>query len=101
LTRLPRVTQGSDMGLIKDRHVGKYEGHTIEVVEDGVAKRVTLLVDGHELASESCIVPQEISLTGIIGGGQAVAAQVTIRFLASSKVSAMVDGKPIDLVKAD
>jgi hypothetical protein len=86
------------MSLVKERHVGKYRDHTIEVVEDGLAKRVTLLVDGRELASESCVLPQEITLTGTLGEAQ-LAAAVTVRFLASSRVTATVDGTPIELVK--
>ena len=86
------------MGLIRDRHVGRYSDHTIEVVEDGVTKRVTLLVDGREAASESCVLPQEVVLTGTVGGQEAT-AKVVVRFLKGSDVSLEVGGTKIPLEK--
>ena len=88
------------MSLTEDRHVGRYQDHVIEIKEDGVAKTVSLILDGREAARESCILPQEITLTGSIADGKsAVTAKVIVRFLASSRVALEIDGEPIPLEK--
>jgi hypothetical protein len=79
------------MGLIEERHEYTYQGHRILVLEDGVRKRVTLLLDGVEAASESCMLPQEITLTGAVGDVP-VRAKVETRLLRSSVVSVEVGG---------
>jgi len=86
------------MGLIRDRHVGRFRDHTIEIVEDGVAKRVTLYIDGDKVAGESCILPQEIVLTGTLADHD-VEAKVVVRFLRNSQVSLEVAGEAIPLEK--
>lgn len=79
------------MGILEERHIYTHHGHRIEVREDAVRKRVTLLVDGIEAASESCMLPQEITLVGSIADAP-VRATVTIRFLRGSVVAVEVDG---------
>lgn len=86
------------MGLIEDRHVGRYGDHTIEIIEDGVAKRVSLVIDGSKVSSESCILPQEIVLAGAIEA-HAVEARVVTRMLKSSLVTLEIDGAAVPLEK--
>lgn len=82
------------MGLIEDRHTHEYQGHRIEIVEDGVAKRVRLLVDGREIASESSMLPQEINIDAAVGEAT-LRASVRVRFLRGSVVSLEVEGAPL------
>jgi hypothetical protein len=82
------------MGLIEDRHTYEHQGHRIEIVEDGVAKRVRLLVDGREIASESSVLPREITIDASVGEAP-LRASVRVRFLRGSVVSLEVDGVPL------
>lgn len=85
--------------LVRDRHVGQHHGHTFEIAEDGVAKRVTLSIDGAEVAGESCILPQRIELTGKLDGAD-VRAIVVVRLLQHSEVSLQVGGVDVPLQKS-
>jgi len=88
------------MGMLEDRHTHTHQGHRIEVVENAVAKRVTLLIDGREVASESCMLPQEITLDGAIDDAP-VQAKIVIRFLRGSVVTLEIDGTPTPLLKSE
>jgi hypothetical protein len=39
------------MGLIGDGYRGTYQGHTIELIRDNLAKKLKLVIDGVEVAS--------------------------------------------------
>lgn len=86
------------MGMLEDRHTHTHQGHRIEVVENAVTKRVALLVDGREVASESCMLPQEITLHAAIDAAP-VQAKIVIRFLRGSIVTLEIDGVPTPLTK--
>ena len=86
------------MGMLEDRYTHTHDGHRILVVENAVSKRVALFIDGVEVASESCMLPQEITLTGSIGDAP-VQATVKIRFLRGSVVTLEIDGAATPLEK--
>ncbi len=91
------------MALTGDRFVGTFEGHTIELIRNNWNKTLRLLIDGKEVASESCMLPRHITLTGAVehGGVQhAVVAQSAPDHLLWTKATLEVDGQPLTLTKS-
>ena len=90
------------MAISGDRYVGAYEGHTVEFVRNNWTKTLTLLIDGKEAASASCMVPGRRTLTGALehnGVSHAVVAEsVPHRFL-WTKATIAIDGTPLTLKK--
>lgn len=54
------------MAITGDHYVGVYEGHVIELVRNNWVKKLSLMIDGKEVGSESCMLPHTIKLSGII-----------------------------------
>ena len=90
------------MAITGDRYVGTYEGHRIELVRNNWDKTLKLLIDGKEVASESRILPHDITLTGSFeheGVRHTVKAKAVSHFL-SSEDTVEVDGEALPLTKA-
>src|SRR5258708_30467936 len=51
------------MAITGDRYVGTYEGHTIELIRNNWDKTLSLLIDGNKVATESRLLPHDITLT--------------------------------------
>lgn len=84
------------MRVITERHAAEYEGHTIELVRNALAKTLTLRIDGTPVARASCALPRDVILTGTLehrGIQHAVTAKsiVHLRTL-SRQASIEVDG---------
>ena len=47
------------MGLMGDHFEGTFEEHKIELIRTNLDKKVVLLVDGYQIASESVALPHE------------------------------------------
>lgn len=89
------------MSLTGDRYVGTYEGHTIELIRNNWNKTLKLVVDGRELASESRILPHDITLTGTLeheGVPHTVVARSVVRF-PSAQDTLEVDGRALSLTR--
>ena len=50
------------MGMMGDRYVGTFDGHTIELVRNNLNKTLNLVIDGAVVASEHRWVPKELEL---------------------------------------
>jgi chorismate-pyruvate lyase len=91
------------MAITGDRYVATYEGHTIELVRDNWVKTLKLLIDGREVASESRVLPHEITLTGTFehnGVEHTVAAKSVVHF-PSATDTIEVDGQALNLTKIE
>ena len=89
------------MALTGDRYVGTYAGHRIELIRDNLKKRLALHIDGREVASESRILPHNITLQATFeddGVEHNVVAHSTIRF-PSADDSIEVDGQLLPVTK--
>lgn len=89
------------MSITGDRYVGTYEGHSIELVRNNWDKTLKLLIDGKEVASESRILPHDITLTGEFEHNNVrhtVIAKAVAHFL-SSDDTIEVDGEALPLTK--
>lgn len=89
------------MALTGDRYAGTYAGHTIELVRNNWNKTLTLLIDGQEVARESCALPHDITLTGIVehdGARHTVVAKSVPHFPATTD-TIEVDGTVLPLTK--
>ena len=90
------------MALTGDRYVGTFEGHTIELVRNNWVKTLTLLIDGQEVADESCMLPGRVTLTGALehnGDEHTVVAKSVPRYLLWTTATIKVDGKELALTK--
>ena len=91
------------MALTGDRYVGEYEGHTIELVRDNWVKMLTLLIDGKKAASESIVLPHNVTLNGTFehdGQEHHVTAKSLIDRMIFTKDSIEVDGVELQLTKS-
>jgi hypothetical protein len=89
------------MSFISERYIGTYEGHTIELVRNNLDKTLKLLIDKQEVASESRILPHDISLTGTLehnGKKHTVVAKSIVRF-PSTEDTIEIDGQTLPLMK--
>ena len=89
------------MGLLGTRYAGTYEGHTIEIVQDHLAKTLRLVVDGAIVASADRSVPHDITLDATFEH-----AGVTHRLVGRSiakgpaaRDSIEIDGKPFSITR--
>jgi hypothetical protein len=91
------------MAITGDRYVGSYQGHKIELVRDNWVKTLTLLIDGREAASESCMIPKRIILNGVLdldGGQVAVVAKSIPRRFFWATDTIEIDGQLLDVAKS-
>lgn len=89
------------MSITGDRYVGTYEGHAIELVRNNWNKTLSLLIDDQVVASESRILPHDITLTGTLEHGgvrHTVVATAVVRGF-SSDDAITVDGEPLPVTK--
>jgi hypothetical protein len=96
----------SNMGILGDRYLGDFGGHSIELVRDNVAKTLSLVIDGKTVAWESRVLPHDITLTGdFTHGGErhTVVAHSTVKKILGLPLDAddgiEIDGKPLPLRK--
>lgn len=95
------------MGLMGDRYLGEHDGVKIELVRDNLVKKVTLLVDGREVALQSVALPTKYDLHAEFDHGghkHTVFAHSELKKLLGvipydHDVTIEVDGKPIGLKK--
>jgi hypothetical protein len=57
------------MGLMGDRFEGTFEEHKIELVRTNLDKKVVIMVDDHQVASESVALPHEWEKTKVFETG--------------------------------
>lgn len=89
------------MSITGDRYVGTYAGHAIELVRNNWNKTLSLLIDGEVVASESRVLPHDITLTGALEHGgvrHTVVATAVVRGL-SSQDAISVDGESLPVTK--
>ena len=89
------------MGITGDRYVGTYEGHVIELVRNNWNKTLSLLIDGEVAATESRILPRDITLTAELehnGAPHIVVATAMVRGIFSDD-AIHVDGEPLPVTK--
>ncbi len=89
------------MAITGDRYISTYEGHSIELVRNNWNKTLNLLIDGKEVASESRVLPHDITLTATFqhnGVEHAVVAKSNVHF-PSAGDSIEVGGQPLPLTK--
>jgi hypothetical protein len=90
------------MAITGDRHVGTYEGHTLELIRNNWVKTLVLLIDGEEVARGSCMLPGRLTLTGALehnGARHEVVARSVPWRLLWTKDTIEVDGKALPLTK--
>jgi hypothetical protein len=90
------------LGLLEDRYVGKYEGHTIELVRSAWYKTLSLWIDGKEVSNDSCMFPGRIILNGTLvhdGAPHAVVAKSIPRYILWTTDTVEVDGQAVALTK--
>ena len=90
------------MAITGDHYVGTYAGHTLELVRNNWNKTLKLLIDGQEVASESCIIPHDMTLNGTLevsGAQHSVVARSLVDHLVLTKDSIAVDGQIVELTK--
>jgi hypothetical protein len=90
------------MAITGDRYVGTYEGHPIELIRNNWNKTLKLLIDGNEVASESCLLPGRIVLTATLehnGVRHAVVAKSVPRYLLWTTDTIEIDGNELALTK--
>jgi len=89
------------MSITGDRYIGIYEGHTIELMRDNWIKTLKLLIDGKEVASESRILPHNITLTATLehsGVQHSIVARSIVHFpLVEDTIE--IDGKTLTITK--
>ena len=89
------------MAITGDRYAGMYEGHTIELVRNNWNKALTLLIDGQDVARESCALPHDITLTGTLeheGAQHTVVARSVPHFPSTTDIIE-IDGVALSLTK--
>jgi hypothetical protein len=90
------------VAITGDHYVGTYAGHTLELVRNNWHKTLKLLIDGREVASESCALPHDMTLRGNLevgGARHSVVAQSLVDRLVLTADSIEVDGQVVKLIK--
>ena len=90
------------MALTGDRLVGSFQGHALEWIRSNFTKTVKLLIDGVEVAGESCMFPGRIELKGALvhnGVSHAVVARSIPKWLIFTTETIAVDGREVPLVR--
>jgi hypothetical protein len=88
------------MGLMGDGYRGTYQGHTVELIRDNVAKMLKLVIDGVEVASEPRTPQHDIKLTATLvheGVSHRVVARSVVGRTTSGTVH--IDGAPLTIAK--
>jgi hypothetical protein len=88
------------MGLMGDGYRGTYQGHTIELIRDNLAKTLKLVIDGVEVASQPRATQHDITLTAALvheGVSHRVVARSIVGRTTSGTV--MIDGAPLTIAK--
>jgi hypothetical protein len=88
------------MGLMGDGYRGTYQGHTIELIRDNLAKKLKLVIDGVEVASEPRAMQHDITLTATLvheGVSHRVVARSIVGRTTSGTV--MIDGAPLTIAR--
>ena len=84
------------MGIIIERYMAEYGGHTIELVRNALVKTLTVRIDGKRPAWASCAFPRDIILAGALeqnGAQRTVTAQSLVHLRSLSReASIAVDG---------
>ena len=90
------------MAIRGDRYTGTYAGRTIELVRNNWNKTLTLLIDGQEVARESCALPHDITLTGAFDheGTRHTVVAKSVSHFPSTTDTIEVDGAALRLTKA-
>lgn len=87
--------------LTGDRYRATYQGHTLALVRNNWNKTLALLIDGQEAATESRILPHNITLTAVLeheGVRHTVIARSEVRF-PNAADTLEVDSEPLALTK--
>lgn len=86
--------------MLGDGYRGTYQGHTIELVRDNLAKKLKLVIDGVEVASEPRAMQHDITLTATLVHDD-VSHRVVARSIVGRSTSGtvMVDGAPLTIAK--
>ena len=90
------------MALTRDRYIGTFEGHTLELIRNKWFKTLSLWIDGKRVALELCIWPWPTTLTGTLehdGVAHAVVARSVPRQILWTTDTVEVDGQPLTLTK--
>ena len=88
------------MGLMGDGYRGTYQGHTIELIRDNLAKKLKLVIDGVEVASQPRAMQHDITLTATLvheGVSHRVVARSIVGRTTSGTV--MIDSAPLTIAK--
>jgi hypothetical protein len=88
------------MGLMGDGYRGAYLGHTIELIRDNLAKKLKLVIDGVEVASQPRAMQHDITLTATLvheGVSHGVVARSIVGRTTSGTV--VIDGAPLAIAK--
>jgi len=91
------------MALTRDRYVGTFEEHTLELIRNNWFKTLWLWIDGRRVALELCIWPWPTTLTGTLehdGRTHAVVARSIPRHFLWTTDTVEVGGEPLALRKA-
>jgi hypothetical protein len=91
------------MALTGNSFTAKYEGHTIELVRNNWNKTLKLVIDGEDVARESCLLPGRLTLRGALehnGGAHAVVATSIPRRFVFIKETIAVDGSELPITSA-
>jgi len=90
------------MGITGDQYVGEYEGHIIELVRNAWVKTLELRIDGNKVASESCMLPHNITLTGAFehNGVQHSVTAISLDRFPFTTDTIEVDGNLLALTKS-
>jgi hypothetical protein len=88
------------MGLMGDGYRGTYQGHKIELIRDNLTKKLKLVIDGVEVASQPLSMQHDITLTATLvheGASHRVVARSIVGRTTSGKVT--IDGMPMTITK--
>jgi hypothetical protein len=99
------------MAIMGDRYVAEFDGHRVELVRDNAIKTLDLFVDGARVASESRILPHDITLTAKFQGKSGATHEIIARAIVKGphigrfaigidvKDSIEIDGREVPLDK--
>ena len=90
------------MALTRDRYVGTYKGHAVELLRNKWFKTLSLWIDGKRVALELCIWPWPTTLTGTLehdGVTRTVVARSVPRHILWATDTVEVDGEELALTK--
>lgn len=88
------------MGMMGDGYRGTYQGHTVELIRDNVGKKLKLVIDGVEVASEPRALQHDITLNATLvheGVSHRVVARSVVGRTTSGTIH--IDGAPLTIAK--